>query len=343
LESADDLALGPPPPWFPPDAGSSRGQLLAGPFDNFTDLLEGRCRRGQNILERLQEFVICQAAATKAIRIEDRRRILWVEERADAPDLNGDGTEHRTDMEAAIAMSLRPVLLPLGTGAGATTVIYGDPSTSFAILLGEECRLLVDLGYGVVRQALRFLKVLPTKVYISHNHSDHSGDLPVAALRSATQGQPFTIWSAPEVERRLKEHRLHEFREAGASPENIATWIATPEKVETTIDNDFSIVPQRGRHSETCFGFILRFRGEAVLGYSADSGFSEELYRHLLAAPLLVLDGRLEGSTEHASFEELETFFRGFPDKKLFITHYGRPDEAPRTLNHLRLGESIEL
>jgi ribonuclease BN (tRNA processing enzyme) len=246
-------------------------------------------------------------------------------------------------MEADTAMSLRPVLLPLGTGAGATTVIYGDPSSSFAILLGEECRLLVDLGYGVARQALHFLKALPTKVYISHNHSDHSGDLPVAALRSANQGQPFTIWSAPEVERRLKEHRLHEFREAGASPEDIANWIATPENVEAVIDNDFSLVPHRGQHSETCFGFVLRFRGETVLGYSADSGFYEELYTHLLEAPLLVLDGRAEGSTEHASFDELEAFARKFPDKRVFVTHYGRPDEAPSTLDHLRLGEPIEL
>jgi ribonuclease BN (tRNA processing enzyme) len=246
-------------------------------------------------------------------------------------------------MEIDTAMTRRPTLLPLGTGAGATTVIYGDPSSSFAILLGEECRLLVDLGYGVARQALHFLKALPTKVYISHNHSDHSGDLPVAALRSAMQGQPFTIWSAPEVERRLKEHRLHEFREAGASPEDIANWIATPENVETIIDEDFSLIPHRGQHSETCFGFVLRFRGEPILGYSADSGFYRELYGHLLEAPLLVLDGRAQGSPEHASFDELETFAQTIPDKKVFVVHYGRPDEAPTRLTPLRLGEPIEL
>lgn len=240
-------------------------------------------------------------------------------------------------------MSLRPVLLPLGTGAGTTTVIYGDPSSSFAILIGEECRLLVDLGYGVARQALHYLKLLPTKVYISHNHSDHSGDLPVAALRSASQGQRFTIWSAPEVERRLKEHRFNEFLEAGGLPEYIADWITTPENVETFIDEDFSLIPQRGQHSETCFGFVLRFRGEAILGYSADSGFFRKLYDRLLEAPTLVLDGRAKGSTEHASFEELEAFAQTIPEKKVFVIHYGRPDEAPTSLTPLRLGEPIEL
>src|SRR5215217_7801395 len=147
-------------------------------------------------------------------------------------------------------MSKRPILLPLGTGAGATTVLYREPSTSFAILLGEECRLLVDLGYGIAFQALRYLKALPTKVYISHNHSDHSADLPVVALKCASQERPLTIWSASEVEDRLKVHRLHEFREAGALPDQIATWISTPENVETAIDQDFSLVPYRGRHSE---------------------------------------------------------------------------------------------
>lgn len=246
-------------------------------------------------------------------------------------------------MEAVTEMSPRPVLLPLGTGAGVTTVLYGDPSSSFAILLDGECRLLVDLGYGVVRQAIRFLKTLPTRIYISHNHSDHSGDLPVAALLSANQGQPLTIWSAPEVERRLKEHRLHEFKEAGAWPEDIAKWISTPENKETFIDDDLSLVPHRGRHSETCFGFVLRFQGEAVLGYSADSGFDKGLYENLLEAPTLVLDGRANGSTEHASFEELETFVQTTPDKRVLVIHYGRPEEAPTRLIPLRLGEFVDL
>jgi ribonuclease BN (tRNA processing enzyme) len=240
-------------------------------------------------------------------------------------------------------MPQRPILLPLGTGAGSTTVLYGEPSSSFTILLGGECRLLVDLGYGIAFQALRLLKELPRKVYISHNHSDHSADLPVVALKCASEGKPLTIWSAPKVEERLKVHRLHEFREAGALPDQIATWISTSENVETAIDKDFSLVPYPGQHSETCFGFVLRFRGEAILGYSADSGFCRMLYDHLLEAPTLVLDCRAKGSAEHASFEEVEGFARSVPEKRIFATHYGRADEAPVHLNSLRIGEPVEL
>jgi len=238
----------------------------------------------------------------------------------------------------------RPVLLPLGTGAGATTVFDGDASTSFAILLGSECRLLVDLGVGVARQALRFLQAIPDNVYISHNHSDHAGELPVVAVRRAKEGRPLTIWSEPEVAWRLREHRLHEFREAGLLPDDLARWGATPENVETAVDSDFSLVTHRGVHSETSFGFVLRFRGQPVLGYSADSAFSPELYAHLLAAPVLVLDGRSTGSSDHASFADIASFARGAPaSKKIFVTHYGRPDEAPVDLDHLRPGEPLAI
>lgn len=38
----------------------------------------------------------------------------------------------------------------------------------------------------------------------------------------------------------------------------------------------------------------------------ADSGYDEELYGQLAAAPLLLLDGRAVGSAEHAGFAELQ-------------------------------------
>jgi ribonuclease BN (tRNA processing enzyme) len=237
----------------------------------------------------------------------------------------------------------RPTLLPLGTGAGSTTVFHGEPSSSFAILLGGETRLLVDLGYGVVRRALRWLGEMPARVYISHDHSDHCGELPVVARERAGAGAPLTIWSAPEVARRLQEHRLHEFREAGARPEDLARWVLAPEGVETPIDGDLSLTPHRSQHSETCYGFVLRFRGEPVLGYSADSGWNRRFYAQLAAAPLLVLDARATGSADHASFAEVAAFAAAAPGKRILVTHYGLPGEAPGDLPALREGVPVEL
>lgn len=237
----------------------------------------------------------------------------------------------------------RPALLPLGTGAGATTVFDGEASSSFAVIVGEEARLLVDLGYGVTRQALRWLARVPGNVYISHNHSDHAGELPVVAIKSASAGSLLTIWSAPEVGRRLKEHRLQEFRGAGMMPEALARWMATPEGIETALDEDLSLTPYRSQHSEACYGFVLGFRGEPVLGYSADSGWNAAFYARLAAAPLLVLDARAAGSADHASFEEVRSFAARVPEKRIFITHYGRSDEAPEDLAALRAGVRLAL
>jgi ribonuclease BN (tRNA processing enzyme) len=237
----------------------------------------------------------------------------------------------------------RPTLLPLGTGAGSTTVLHGEPSSSFAITCGEKARLLVDLGYGVVRQARQWLPEMPGHVYISHNHSDHSGDLPVIAIKKASEGSPLTIWSAPEVARRLQQHRLHEFREAGVTPEGLALWISTPEGVETALDRDLSLTTYRGQHSETCYGFVLRWNGEPVLGYSADSGWNSAFYSRLAAAPLLVLDARAEGSHDHASFEEVRAFAATVPGKRIFITHYGRAQDAPHDLAALQTGVPVAL
>jgi ribonuclease BN (tRNA processing enzyme) len=238
---------------------------------------------------------------------------------------------------------MRPTLLPLGTGAGSTMVFQGEPSSSFAILLGREARLLVDLGHGVARRALRWLGEVPERVYISHNHSDHSGDLPVVARTRAAAGMRLAIWSAPEVARRLQEHRLDEFREAGVSPGDLARWIPTPEGVETPVDPDLSLTPYRSQHSETCYGFVLRFRGEPVLGYSADSGWNRRFYDQLATAPLLVLDARAEGSADHASFDQVAAFAAAMPDQRVLVTHYGLADEAPGGLPALREGVPVEL
>jgi hypothetical protein len=73
----------------------------------------------------------------------------------------------------------------------------------------------------------------------------------------------------------------------------------------------------RSQHSELCYGFLLyrsvRSQGGAgpggglvpLLGWSADSGCSAELYRQLAAAPVLLLDARRQPSHEHAGFEQL--------------------------------------
>lgn len=236
------------------------------------------------------------------------------------------------------------VLVPLGTGKGATSVYDGDPSSAFAIMVGGKCRLLVDAGLGVVRQCLKYCGAVPDKIYISHNHTDHAGDLPVLLIVERTAGRKINVVSAPEVESRLRSHRIDELYSTGKTADEIATWTAAPEGQMTPLDALFSIVTHRGRHSETSYGFVL-YRGDRpILGFSADSGYDAVLYQKLSVAPTLVLDGRTASSKEHASFDEILHAKRGLSDARVFVTGYGTPKEAPPPgLDALRIGESLTL
>jgi phosphoribosyl 1,2-cyclic phosphodiesterase len=233
-------------------------------------------------------------------------------------------------------------LIPLGTGAGSTAVLHGQPSSGFAIQVGDQYPLLVDLGMGIARQALKQCGEIPENVFISHNHSDHSGDLPVVAMKFFQAGRKLRIFSAPEVAERLRRHRLHEFQEAGYSPEDLAQWVETPEGLETGIAADLSLVPYRGLHSETSFGFVLLYQGSPILGYSADSAYYPDLYRRLAQAPVLILDGRKNSTRDHASLEEILRF-EPTVTSRIYVIHYGTAEEAPMRPTPLRLGESLRL
>jgi glyoxylase-like metal-dependent hydrolase (beta-lactamase superfamily II) len=236
------------------------------------------------------------------------------------------------------------VLIPLGTGKGATSVYNGEPSSSFVVQAGGKCRLLVDAGLGVVRQCLKHCGSVPEAIYISHNHTDHAGDLPVLLIVERNAGRKLTVISAPEVESRLRQHRLHELYSTGRSADDIANWTPAPEGEVVRVDDEFTLVTHLGRHSETSYGFVLFHAGTPILGFSADSGKDPALYDKLALAPTLVLDARSTSSIEHASFSELAALKHQYPNKRVFVTGYGTQEEAPRAgLEALRIGEPVFL
>lgn len=236
------------------------------------------------------------------------------------------------------------VLVPLGTGKGATSVYDGDPSSAFVIMVDGKCRLLVDAGLGVVRQCLKYCGAVPDKIYISHNHTDHAGDLPVLLIVERTAGRKLTVISAPDVESRLRNYRIAELYSTGKTADEIATWVAAPEGHKTPIDDMFSVVTHLGRHSETSYGFVLYRDDRPVLGFSADSGYDEVFYRKLSIAPTLILDGRTTSSKEHASFDEVLSVQREFAGTRIFVTGYGTAGEAPHAgLGALRVGKPLLL
>jgi ribonuclease BN (tRNA processing enzyme) len=236
------------------------------------------------------------------------------------------------------------VLIPLGTGKGATSVYNGEPSSSFVVQAGGKCRLLVDVGLGVVRQCLKYCGSVPENIYISHNHTDHAGDLPVLLIVERNAGRKLTVISAPEVESRLRHHRLHELYSTGKSADDIANWTPAPEGEVVRVDDEFTLVTHLGKHSETSYGFVLFQTGTPILGFSADSGSDSALYNKLALAPTLVLDARSASSIEHASFSEIAALKHKYPHKRVIVTGYGTQDEGPPSgVEAFRIGEPILL
>jgi ribonuclease BN (tRNA processing enzyme) len=233
-------------------------------------------------------------------------------------------------------------LTPLGTGKGATAVYDGEPSSSFVIKVNDECRLWVDTGLGVSPHAIKACGSVPKNIFISHNHSDHAGELPVLLIVEQAAGHKLRVISGPEVNERLIVHRIAELYSTGLKAEDIANWTPAPEGEKIKVDDDLSLMAYKGKHSEVSYGFVLYFRNSPILGFSGDSAFDRVFYQKLSVAPTLVLDARKGSSAEHAGFDEIHVF-EGTAKKRVYITHYGKPTEAPTQSKSLSPGQQIFL
>eukprot|EP00058_Branchiostoma_floridae_P021711 XP_002607201.1 hypothetical protein BRAFLDRAFT_68002 [Branchiostoma floridae] len=201
-------------------------------------------------------------------------------------------------------------LLCLGTGKGMTAVMTGEPSSSMVILHNSTPVLLVDAGLGVTQSLLHSInpEKFPDAMFVTHNHSDHAGELPLllggAAQRRLLAGKPkVKLLCGPKVQEPLKVHRLSEMANQ-LPPDDIADWlICDPEGDPVYLDDvkNFKLQAVESQHDLPCYGFLLYYKDELILGFSSDSGFTPKLYDRIFEAPTVVVDGRTPSSKWHAS------------------------------------------
>jgi len=238
-------------------------------------------------------------------------------------------------------------LVCLGIGKGATYVMKGKPSSAFAIRVDEKPTLLVDCGAGVVLSCLKNLNgAIPDAIYITHNHMDHTGDLPIAidAIREQNGTKP-RILGHSSVLSLVKKHRLHELTATGKSLKEIADWIEPDSSNVIVVEDDLIVRLFQSVHSYTCYGFMLEKSDRAILGYSADSAFDEDIYAKIAQAPVAIVDGRETGNHDHASFREIETFGKHIPNCSIRVIHYEQTQYVFSVPNVklLQEGEVIQL
>eukprot|EP00929_Paragymnodinium_shiwhaense_P088596 TRINITY_DN4890_c1_g1_i6.p1 TRINITY_DN4890_c1_g1~~TRINITY_DN4890_c1_g1_i6.p1 ORF type:complete len:301 (+),score=56.90 TRINITY_DN4890_c1_g1_i6:80-982(+) len=241
-------------------------------------------------------------------------------------------------------------LVCLGVGVGKSMVYDGQPSSSFLLrtrdryggvqqVAGQEEKgqgiLLLDCGLGVTRACLQHVEAVPPFIYVSHNHTDHAGELPVvlSVERARPGGCKRTVIAEKQVAKVLQERRLYETTPKGAYAAN---WFECAVGEKVTLGNGLILeVVGPCQHGELCYGLLVYKQvtgreDELLFGFTADTGFSPSFMEKFLPAPVLLADARRSATHEHASFEELRNWRSTAAYKgRTFIYHYGLAHEAP--------------
>lgn len=223
-------------------------------------------------------------------------------------------------------------LLILGVAGGAGYVYERQCSCSFLILENSQPLALVDLGYGVTWELQQQGFAFPKDIIITHNHSDHAGELPVVLMVERERGNRLVIHSASEVRERLRTYRLKEHA-ALFHPDELADWAPVDKVERTQLASRYEVKFLPGKHSTACFGFILSTtEGVPLVGYTSDSGMAPDLYSSVAQAMVSIFEGRPSGNPWHASFSEIEPFLGA----NSFITGHGLKPETTQAAEHRR-------
>lgn len=227
-------------------------------------------------------------------------------------------------------------LVCLGVGKGASYVMKGIPSTSFVIRVDGIPQLLVDAGAGIALSCLNKVNMIPNKIYISHNHTDHTGDLPVMiGALSGSHGKP-SIFGHSDVLDIVKTYRMHD---PMVNVDEIANWIIQDDNHIIKVDDDISLQIFKTKHSYLCYGFTLYYQNENILGYSADSPYDEDLFEIVTQSPIAIIDARDVATYDHPSFQEVEEFAKTAPQCDIWLVHYEKTHFIPSQPNVKLLAE----
>lgn len=198
----------------------------------------------------------------------------------------------------------------IGSGSGASSVYDGLTSSSFMLLKNNQPFCLVDLGLGVGNKVIEMFGGFPTNIIITHNHSDHAGDLPVVLRVELAKKNKINVIAAEQVAERLKQHRIAEHLQQ-MSAEELANWADVAPQQRVLIADGLFIEFYLGVHSELSYGFALFDENNQMrLSYTADSQFNQTLYETLSQANVFILDARPKENPWHASFEQIADWLK---------------------------------
>jgi ribonuclease BN (tRNA processing enzyme) len=173
-----------------------------------------------------------------------------------------------------------------------------DPERVGAALFLEtpDARILVDCGPGALHHLARFGLSWPRldHLVVSHFHNDHTGDIPALlfALKWGTmegRTSALHLWGPHGLAQRLRA-MAEAFGDHVTDPGfPVAVHELSPgESVE--LGSALTVACASTPHTDESLAYVFRHHGGASLGYTGDTGESEELARFLAGVDVLVAE-----------------------------------------------------
>jgi ribonuclease BN (tRNA processing enzyme) len=222
-------------------------------------------------------------------------------------------------------------ILFLGTGGGRVVLATQARFTGGFLIKSKSHQIHVDPGPG----ALLRMKMLGEEarktdmVCLSHNHTDHVGDLrgisealnkaKLIAVKECLRGEQPIMGKAYK---RFFE-RIYEISE----------------NQELALD-DLKIRTTKTKHNADCVGFIFEIDNR-IIGYTSDTGYFKSLPRQFEGVEVLIInvlrpDNELLGN--HLATDEVIKILNGMKKKPraVIITHFGMKMLRAGPLNQAR-------
>lgn len=159
----------------------------------------------------------------------------------------------------------------------------------------RDVRLLLDCGPGVVHHLARFALSWQriSHLALTHFHNDHIGDVPMLffALRHGTEpgrGDPLTV-IGPAGTRGLLRDLARVFGDHVSDPGFPVEVIEVRDGDAVALSATSRLSAARTPHTVNSLAYRVETLDGAI-GYTGDTGYSEEVARFLMGAELLVAE-----------------------------------------------------